>query len=60
MICDGLEFMGIEVEESRNEKAMGVEAFISVPGSRVSVLVVPTDEERMIALDTLAVAGLAS
>ena len=36
-----------------------MERLISTPTSRTSILVVPTDEERVIAMDTLAVAGLA-
>jgi acetate kinase len=36
-----------------------MEKLISTPTSRASILVVPTDEERVIVMDTLAVAGLA-
>jgi acetate kinase len=53
-ICEGLEVLGIEVDQERN-KLCGVEAIISSPASRVPVLVVPTQEELMIALETAEV-----
>jgi acetate kinase len=59
MICENLECMGISLDETNNEEAIGVEKLISTPTSRASILVVPTDEERVIVMDTLAVAGLA-
>ncbi|MEO6816420.1 MAG: acetate/propionate family kinase [Edaphobacter sp.] len=45
-ICEGLEFLGIEIDEKRNTAHEGV---ISPAGSRPSVRVIPTDEEFMIA-----------
>ncbi len=45
-ICDGLGFLGVELEEKRNAANEGV---ISLDGSRVSVRVIRTDEEWMIA-----------
>ena len=45
-ICDGLQFLGIELEEKRNESNEGV---ISSDNSPISVRVIPTDEETMIA-----------
>ncbi len=45
-ICDGLGFLGIELEEERNAENVGV---ISTNASRVTVRVIPTDEEWMIA-----------
>jgi acetate kinase len=54
-ICDGLAFLGIELEESRNAANRGV---ISTAGSRVAVRVIPTDEERMIAETVCQVLGL--
>ena len=45
-ICDGLEFLGIELEEKQNAANAGV---ISARTGRVSVRVIRTDEERMIA-----------
>jgi acetate kinase len=51
LICRGLEILGIELDEERNDTE-GVEAVISAQASRVPVLVVPTNEELMIALET--------
>ncbi len=45
-ICSGLEFLGIDIDEHRNEANAGV---ISTDASRVTVRVMPTDEEQMIA-----------
>lgn len=49
----GLEFMGIELDEEKNRKNCGEEEIISSPASKVKVVVVPTDEELLIASDTL-------
>jgi len=51
-VCEGLEFMGIKIDPERN-KTRGEEAVISSDDSSVSVVVIPTDEELMIASDTL-------
>lgn len=53
-ICRGLEFLGIEIDEAVNATVRGREAVISSPSSRVKVVVVPTDEEIVIARDTQA------
>jgi acetate kinase len=50
-VCRGLEFMGIRLDESKNG-VRGQEAILSAPDSRTTVMVVPTDEEYMIAFDT--------
>jgi acetate kinase len=52
MVCEGLEFMGIKIDETANN-TRGEEAVISAPDSPTKILVIPTDEELMIALDTL-------
>ena len=58
-VCEGLGFLGIELDEGANSGTRGGESDISAPGARVRVLVVPTDEERLIADETVAVvAGL--
>ena len=49
LVCDGLGFLGIQLDQTRNAGARGVEQEISSPDSRVHVLVVPTDESRLIA-----------
>ncbi len=50
----GLEFLGVKLDEAKNHKNFGEEEVISTEDSRVKVVVVPTDEELMIASDTLA------
>ena len=50
----GLEFMGVEVDAEKNHACRATEAIISKDGSKVTVCVIPTDEELMIALDTMA------
>jgi acetate kinase len=54
--CDGLKFLGIELDEGRDAANEGV---MSAPGSRVVVRVVRTDEERMLAEDVCRVLNLA-
>ena len=53
-VCSGLSFMGVEIDIEKNKTIHGEEAVISTPNSKVTVVVVPTDEELMIASDTLA------
>lgn len=53
-VCEGLEYMGVELDEEKNNSTRGDEAVISTPGSKVKVCVIPTDEELMIAKDTVA------
>jgi acetate kinase len=52
-----LEFMGIKIDDEKNKSIRGEEAFISAPDSKVSVLVIPTNEELMIARDTFELSG---
>lgn len=52
-VCENMQWLGIEIDEELNNKIHGSEAILSTPNSRVKVLVVPTDEEFMIANDTL-------
>lgn len=51
-VCRPLGFMGVKVDEEFNKTLRGREAVISTPDSRVKVVVIPTDEELMIARDT--------
>lgn len=51
--CKGLEFLGIKIDHEANN-TRGKEAVISAPDSKVTVCVIPTDEELMIAKDTMA------
>jgi acetate kinase len=55
-ICNGLEFLGIRLDTAKNNETFAVEELISSPDSTVKVLVIPANEERMIALDTAALA----
>ncbi len=52
--CEGLEFMGVKLDLEKN-KVRGEEAVISTDDSQVKVVVIPTDEEMMIASDTMAI-----
>jgi acetate kinase len=54
-ICSGLEFMGVKLDLEKNN-VRGKERIISSDDSRVKVLVVPTDEELVIARDTKKIA----
>lgn len=51
-ICAPLGFMGVTINKEVNDATHGTETIISTPDSKVKVVVVPTDEELMIARDT--------
>ena len=51
-VCKNMEFLGIKFDEEKN-KVRGEEAIISADDSKVKVVVIPTDEELMIATDTM-------
>lgn len=53
-ICDELDFLGISLDREKN-KGFRREGLISTPDSKVKIVVVPTNEELMIALDTEAI-----
>ncbi len=55
-ICEGLEFLGVHLCKSKNVARSGETREISVKGSRVKVLVIPTNEELVIARETAALA----
>nr|MBD5377602.1 acetate kinase [Bacteroides sp.] len=55
-VCEPLGFMGVELDAEAN-KVRGEEKVISTAASRVKVVVIPTDEELMIARDTAAIVG---
>ncbi len=55
MACQGLEFMGLKLDEAAND-VRGKETVISAADSKVKVLLIPTNEELMIAIDTAALA----
>ena len=51
-VCNGLEFLGVKFDAKKNN-VRGEEAVISADDSKVIVTVIPTDEELMIATDTM-------
>ena len=52
-VCKDMEFMGIKLDSAVNAKVRGEEAVISTADSKVKVVVIPTDEELLIASDTM-------
>ena len=52
-ICEGLKFFGVKLDKEKNQKVKGIEAKVSSEDSKVVVYVVPTNEELMIAKETL-------
>ena len=57
-VCRDMDFFGIAIDEEKNASLpRGSEADISAPGARVHTMVIPTDEEYMIAQDTARLAG---
>ena len=54
MICNYLFYLGLQIDQKKNQ-TRGEEIEISTDYSRVKVLVIPTNEELMIARDTVAV-----
>jgi len=52
-VCANMEYMGIKLDVEKNKTIHGEEAVISTPDSKVTVCVIPTDEELMIATDTM-------
>ena len=57
-ICEGLEFLGVKLDPEKNN-TRGKEAIISADDSKVTVWVIPTKEELMIAQDTAALVNAA-
>ncbi len=56
-VCAGLEGLGIEIDASRNEAAVGTAARISAEASATEVWAIPTNEELVIAIDTQKIAA---
>lgn len=56
-VCSNMENLGIKFNHELNETVFGEEVVISAPDSKVTVIVVPTDEELVIATDTLRLAS---
>jgi len=57
-ICKDMSFLGVELDEAKNN-VRGKETDVSKDGSKVRVLLIPTNEELMIARDTAELAGKA-
>ena len=56
-VCAQLSFLGIKLNREINDRSVhGVEALLSTPDSSIKVYVIPTDEELMIARDTMRLA----
>lgn len=53
VVCSNMEYMGVKIDVEKNKGIHGEEAIISTPESKVTVCVIPTDEELMIATDTM-------
>jgi len=53
-ICRELTWLGFEIDENVNTGLRGIEALISTKTSKVKIMVIPTNEELMIAEDTLS------
>ncbi|MDR1403703.1 MAG: acetate kinase [Tannerellaceae bacterium] len=54
-VCDGMEYMGMKLDPEKNDGMRGKEMVISTMDSQVTIMVVPTDEEYMIASDTMEI-----
>mgnify|MGYP000569945900 FL=1 len=53
-VCADMDFFGIKLDNAKNDEIKGKLCKISAPDSKVEVWVVPTNEELLIARDTLA------
>ena len=56
-ICKNFDYLGLELDAAKNEDLRGKEAVISTDSSKVTVAVIPTNEELMIAEDTVRLIG---
>jgi acetate kinase len=54
-ICAGLEWAGLTIDEEQNRKTIGVEDRITTESSTLAAYAIPTDEELLIARDTVRV-----
>ena len=54
-VCDHLSYLGVKIDDDVNFSSRGEEKLISAADSKVKVVVIPTDEELMIARDTEAI-----
>ena len=54
-ICAGMEWAGLKIDEARNQQTVGREGLISTEDSKLLAYAIPTDEELLIARDTVRV-----
>jgi acetate kinase len=52
-ICEGLEWTGLKLDDNRNKQMVGLEGQITTDDSSLHAFVIPTDEELLIARDTV-------
>ena len=52
-VCENLSFMGVKIDPEVNDAARGSETILSTPDSTVKVALIPTNEELVIARDTM-------
>lgn len=52
-ICRELEFLGVKMDYAKNKGLRGQDAILSLPDSKVTIMLIPTNEELVIARDTL-------
>jgi len=52
-VCENLAYMGVKIDVEANDGARGSETIISAPDSAVKVALIPTNEELVIARDTM-------
>ena len=52
-VCKDLDWLGIKLDEKKNDAVRSEEAIISTPDSKVTICLIPTDEELMVATDTM-------
>ncbi len=52
-VCQGLSYLGVEFDEAVNQSTQGEDRIISTPASKTKVMTITTDEELVIATDTL-------
>ncbi|MBB3187138.1 acetate kinase [Microbacter margulisiae] len=54
-VCSDMEWLGISIDSATNANTHGIEAIVSTPNSKIKIVVIPTDEELMIATDTMQI-----
>ena len=58
LICENLEYLGIQIDKNLNANTIGEERVLSPEKAKVTVIVIPTDEELMIASDSLQIVNI--